>query len=96
MSKVSKKGIKVIIASGRPHYGIPAIEGKIFPITILLGNGTFLLIKPECFRVKYIDEGLFKRINSYCQKHNIGIFGSLSMVAMSMFILRRWIRFWHR
>ncbi|MDI9540895.1 MAG: HAD family hydrolase [Bacillota bacterium] len=73
--RLQKKGIKVIIASGRPHYGIPAIEGKIFPDYYIACNGHIFADKNlNVLEAKYIDEGLFKRINSYCQKHNIGIF----------------------
>ncbi|NMA16972.1 MAG: HAD family hydrolase [Erysipelotrichia bacterium] len=72
---LQEKGIKVIIASGRPHYGIPSIEGKIFPDYYIACNGHIFADKDlNVLDVKYIDKELFKKINDYCQKHNIGIF----------------------
>jgi len=72
---LQEKGIKVIIASGRPHYGIPSIEGKIFPDYYIACNGHIFADKElNVLDVKYIDRDLFEKINDYCQKHNIGVF----------------------
>lgn len=72
---LQEKGIKVIIASGRPHYGIPSIEGKIFPDYYIACNGHIFADKNlNVLDAKYIERDLFTRINSFCLGKNIGIF----------------------
>ncbi len=72
---LKEKGIKVIIASGRPHYGIPSIENKIFPDYYIACNGhIFADENLNVLEAKYLEKNLFERINEFCLKHNIGIF----------------------
>jgi len=72
---LQRKGIKVVIASGRPHYGIPAIEGKIFPDYYIACNGYIFADKDlRVLDAKYLAGNLFARINDFCQKQHIGIF----------------------
>ncbi|MGI6607924.1 MAG: HAD family hydrolase [Erysipelotrichaceae bacterium] len=72
---LQEKGIKIIVASGRPHYGIASIEGKIFPDYYIASNGHIFADKDlNVLDARYLDKKLFEKINSYCQKHNIGIF----------------------
>ncbi len=72
---LQEKGIKVVIASGRPHYGIPAIEGKIFPDYYIACNGHIFADKDlNVLDAKYLKKDLFDGINCYCLKNNIGIF----------------------
>ncbi len=74
INALQKKGIKIVISSGRPSYAIPAIEGKIFPDYYAAYNGHVANdAKGNVIYQAQMSKDLFDRINEYCDKYEVPI-----------------------
>jgi len=75
IKQLRRKGIKVVIASGRPPYAMPSIDGKVEADYYIGSNGHIVADENKKSLFAYrLEKDVFEQINKYCKENELGIF----------------------
>ncbi|MBQ6654354.1 MAG: HAD family hydrolase [Erysipelotrichaceae bacterium] len=73
---LSKKGIAVVIATGRQGLCVPCVQdGLVFPDYIMGGNGATLYDKDgRVIYSEHLERDVYEQVNAFCLEHDIDVF----------------------